>query len=164
MGKAPLGAEKTGPNLTDRAKKGTKRSLLTDGRSAPVGLVVSGANTPDFKLAHSTVQSVPVQRAEPSPEHPQHLCAGKGYDYEPVYQLGEEFGFTLHVPRRGEEHKPIEPHSGKKARRWVVERTHSWLNRFRRLLVRWEKRQDTYLATLHFALGIITWFHSFLPK
>ena len=164
MGKAPLGAEKTGPNPTDRAKKGTKRSLLTDGRGAPVGLVVSGANTPDFKLAHSTVQSIPVQRPQPSPERPQHLCADKGYDYEPVYQLGEQFGFTLHVPRRGEEHKPINPHSGKKARRWVVERTHSWLNRFRRLLVRWEKREDTYLAMLHFALGIITWFHSFLPK
>jgi putative transposase len=163
MGKAPLGSEKTGPNPTDRAKKGTKRSLLTDGRGVPVGLVVSGANTPDFKLALSTVQSIAVQRPEPSPEHPQHLCADKGYDYDPVYQMGEEFGFTLHVPRRGEESKPLKPNSRKKARRWVVERTHSWINRFRRLLVRWEKREDTYLAMLHFALGLITWFHSLLP-
>ncbi len=52
----------------------------------------------------------------------------------------------------------------KKARRWVVVRTHSWLTRFRRLLVRWEKREDTYLAMLHLALGIITWFHALLPK
>nr|WP_275583497.1 transposase [Archangium primigenium] len=49
-----------------------------------------------------------------------------------------------------------------KARRWAVERTHAWLPRFRRLLVRWEKREDTYLGMLHFALGIITWFHAFL--
>jgi putative transposase len=44
-----------------------------------------------------------------------------------------------------------------RARRWVVERTHSWLNRFRRLLVRWEKRADTYLAMLHLACALFTW-------
>lgn len=51
-----------------------------------------------------------------------------------------------------------------KARRWVVERTHSWLTCFRRLLVHWEMREDTCLAMLHFALGLITWFHELLPR
>jgi len=46
---------------------------------------------------------------------------------------------------------------GHKARRWVVERSHSWMNRFRRILVRWEKRADTYVAMLHLACAIITW-------
>jgi hypothetical protein len=46
--------------------------------------------------------------------------------------------------------------AGFKARRWVVERTHSRMNRFRRILV-WEKRADTYVAMLHFACAIITW-------
>lgn len=46
----------------------------------------------------------------------------------------------------------------------MVERGHSWLNRFRRLLVRWEKREDTYLGMLHLALGIVTWFQALLPK
>ncbi len=70
--------------------------------------------------------------------------------------LATEFGFTLHRRTRGEETR-AKRQAGAKARRWVVERTHSWLNRFRRLLIRWEKRPDTSLALLHFALGLITW-------
>ncbi|MDY6933914.1 MAG: transposase, partial [Spirochaetota bacterium] len=58
---------------------------------------------------------------------------------------------------RGEEAQDIKQIDGYKARRWVVERVHSWLNRFRRILVRWEKRADTFLAMLHIACGIITW-------
>ena len=81
----------------------------------------------------------------------------KGYDYDDVRDLVAEFGYTTNVRSRGEEAKAIEQDARFRARRWVVERTHSWLNRFRRLLVRWEKRADTYLAMLHLALGIITW-------
>jgi putative transposase len=71
--------------------------------------------------------------------------------------LVKEFGFTAHIRSRGEEAKDIKKKAGQKARRWVVERTHSWMNRFRRILIRWEKRADTYIAMLHFACGIITW-------
>jgi transposase len=45
--------------------------------------------------------------------------------------------------------------AGFRARRWVVERAHSWMNRFRRLLVRWEKKPQNYIAFLHFACGLI---------
>lgn len=45
---------------------------------------------------------------------------------------------------------------GYRARRWVVERTHSWLNRFRRLLIRWDKKLENYLALLHLACAWIT--------
>src|SRR6266540_2908272 len=58
---------------------------------------------------------------------------------------------------RGEEAQALKREAGFRARRWVVERTQSWLNRFRRILVRWEKRADTYLAMLHLACGLITW-------
>src|SRR5882724_10179316 len=51
MTKAPLGGEKTGPNPTDRGKKGVKRSILVDGRGVPLGLDVAGANRNDFKMA-----------------------------------------------------------------------------------------------------------------
>jgi transposase len=57
--------------------------------------------------------------------------------YPEVYELIAEFGFTAHLRSRGEEAKAIQREAGLRARRWVVERTHSWLNRFRRLLVRW---------------------------
>jgi transposase len=72
-----------------------------------------------------------------------------------VRELAEEFGFTAHIRSRGEEAKAIKRTAGFKARRWVVERAHSWLNRFRRILVRWEKRADTYIAMLHLVFGLI---------
>jgi transposase len=74
-----------------------------------------------------------------------------------VYELAAEFGFTCHVRSRGEEAQALKQEASYRARRWVVERTQSWLNRFRRILVRWEKRADTYLAMLHLACGLITW-------
>ena len=66
-------------------------------------------------------------------------------------------GFTAHIRCRGEEAKKLKHEAGFRARRWVVERTHSWLNRFRGILTRWEKRADTYLAMLHLACGLISW-------
>jgi putative transposase len=100
---------------------------------------------------------VPVERPEPTSEQPQGLCLDKGYDFLEVYALAAEFGFTAHIRSRGEEAQALKREAGYRARRWVVERTQSWLNRFRRLLVRWEKRADTYLAMLHLACGLISW-------
>ena len=71
-----------------------------------------------------------------------------GYDYDAVYAILKEFGFTAHVRPRGEEAKAIKQEAGFKARRWVVERAHSWMNRFRRLLIRWDKKPENYLAFL----------------
>jgi len=85
------------------------------------------------------------------------MCLDKGYDYPEVRELVHEFGFTAHIRSRGEEAKAIKNEAGFRARRWVVERTHSWMNRFRRILVRWEKRADTYIAMLHLACAIVTW-------
>ena len=67
----------------------------------------------------------------------------------------EAFGFTAHIRSRGEEAKAIKREAGFKARRWVVERTHSWLNRFRRILVRWDKSPANYIAFLHFACALV---------
>jgi len=163
MTKAPLGGEKTGPNPTDRAKLGTKRSILVEGRGVPLGLAVDGANRNDFKMARETIESIPIERPAPS-EQQQNMCLDKGYDYDEVRQLVEEFSFTAHIRSRGEEAQALKRSTRKKARRWVVERTHSWMNRFRRLLVRWEIRADTYVAMLHLALGCITWLQASLPK
>jgi len=66
-----------------------------------------------------------------------------------------EFGFTAHILARGAEAKELKREAGFKARRWVVERTHSWMNRFRRILVRWDKKPEHYLAFLHFACALI---------
>lgn len=155
--------KKTGPNPTDRAKKGTKRSILVEGSGVPIGLAVDGANRNDFKMARDTIESIPVDRPEPGPGKPQNLCLDKGYDYDEIRELADEFEFTAHIRARGEEAQQMKRSARKKARRWVVERTHSWLNRYRRLLVRWEIRGDTYAAMLHLALGLITWLQVSLP-
>jgi transposase len=157
MTKAPLGGEKTGPNPTDRAKDGVKRSLLTEASGVPIGLAVDGANRNDFKMAQATLESIPVTRPEPTPDAPQGLCLDKGYDYDEVRDLAKEFGYTAHIRARGEEAQAIKHEAGFKARRWVVERTHSWMNRFRRVLTRWEKKAANYLGLLHLVLGIITY-------
>jgi putative transposase len=79
-----------------------------------------------------------------------------GYDYDDVRRIVHIAGFEPVIVGRRDE-KESKKQSGAHARRWVVERTHSWLNRFRRLLVRWEKREDTCLAMLQFACGLIVW-------
>jgi putative transposase len=149
--------KKTGPNPTDRAKDGTKRSLLTEAAGIPIGLAIDGANRNDFKMARETIASLPVERPEPSAKPSPGLCLDKGYDYQEVRDLAQEFGFTAHIRARGEEAQAIKQEAGFRARRWVVERTHSWMNRFRRILIRWEKQANTYIAMLHLACGLITW-------
>lgn len=147
--------KKTGSNPTDRGKQGVKRSLLTDGHGVPLGVVIDGANRHDMKLVRATLASIVVARPEPTEEEPQGMCLDKGYDYDEVRALLDEFGFTAHIRSRGEEAKDIAQEAGKRARRWVVERSHSWLNRFRRLLIRWEKKSENYLAFLHFACALV---------
>ena len=152
--KAPLGGDITGPNPTDRAKGGTKRNLHTDGRGIPLGIVVAGANINDFKLARQTLKSTAIGTPTPTRRSPQGMCLDKGFDFNEIRGLLDEFGFAAHIRCRGEEAKAVE--AGQRARRWVVERTHSWLNRFRRVLIRWEKKPENYLAMLHFACAQIT--------
>ncbi len=121
----------------------------------PIGAVMEGAQRHEMKLVRSTIESIIITRPKPTEAHPQGMCLDKGYDYDEVYATLREFGFTAHVRPRGEEAKAIKREAGFKARSFVVERVHSWLNRFRRLLVRWEKKPQNYLAFLHFACGLI---------
>jgi transposase len=146
-----------GKNPTDRGTIGTKRSLLTEGGGVPIGLAVAGANRNDFKMARETLVSIPVARPEPTPDRPQGMCLDKGYDFDEVRELLAEFGFTAHIRARGEEAKALKQEAGFRARRWVVERTHSWMNRFRRVLIRWDKNVHNYLAFLHMACAYITY-------
>lgn len=152
-----MGGKKTGKNPTDRGKIGTKRSLLVEANGIPIGVAVEGANRNDFKMARQTIASIPIERPEPSEETPQGMCLDKGYDYDEVRELLVEFAFTGHIRARGEEAKAIKTEAGYKARRWVVERTHSWLNRYRAVLIRWCKKPENFLATLHFAFALITY-------
>ena len=61
------------------------------------------------------------------------MCLDKGYDFNEVRRTLDEFGFTAHLCSRGAAAQAIQKAAGFKARRWVVERTHSWMNRFRQI-------------------------------
>jgi putative transposase len=155
MTKAPLGGEATGPNPTDRGKLGTKRSLLVDGRGVPLSVVPAGANVNDFKILEKTIRSIRIDRPEPSDDAPQNLCLDKGYDNRQSRRVAIDEGYVAHIRSRGEEKREKTAHTDYKARRWVVEVAHSWFNRFRKILVRFEKKAETHLGLLHFACAYI---------
>jgi putative transposase len=123
----------------------------------PIGLAVQGANRNDFKMMRETLESIPVKRPKPTRKKPQGLCLDKGYDYDEARDLAKEFGYTAHIRTRGEEAQTLKRKAGFKARRWVVERSHSWMNRFRRILTRWEKKTENYLGLLHLVCAVITY-------
>ena len=166
MTKAPLGRGATGKNPTDRAKMGTKRSMLTDGAGIPLAVAVEGANRHDSRLLVATLDGIVVARPSPGEEQEeeeeeevssseQHLCLDAAYDSEQVRQEIEARSYEPHISpadeKKRSERKAARKHLRGRARRWVVERTHSWLNRSRRLLVRWEKKTENYLGFIHLA-------------
>ncbi len=108
-------------------------------------------------MVEATLESIPVKRPKPTPKKPQGICMDKGYDFDSVRDLVDTFGYTAHIKARGEEAQAIKRRAGFKARRWVVERTHSWMNRFRRILTRWEKKAANYLGMLHLVCAVITY-------
>ena len=121
----------------------------------PLAIAVDGANVHDQKLVEATLDAIPIERPDPTPNDPQHLCLDKGYSGEPTDHEVHRRGYTPHVPA-----KTNQPAKSKrrrsKARRWKVERTHSWLNRARRLLIRWEKKVANYVGFLHLQFAIVT--------
>ena len=118
---------------------------------------MDGANRNDMKLTRATLESIPTDahRPKPTTAAPQGLCLDKGYDFDEVHQIVEEFGFTAHIRSRGEEAQALKRQARTKARRWVVERTHSWMNRFRGILIRWSKKAENYIALLHMTFAFM---------
>lgn len=124
--KAPGGGEVTGRSPVDRGKQGRKRSIATEGAGIPLGLVAAGANRHDSPLLASTLQAA-ITQVGPMPEHVTvHL--DRGYDSAATRTLlAAEFGFDGEIARKG---VPAPVQAGK---RWVVERTHSWMNGYGKL-------------------------------
>lgn len=144
----------TGANPTDRGKLGTKRHVLTDQSGIPLSVVITAANTHDMKAATDTLDSMIVKR----PLKKQNLCLDKGYDFPEIERESTRRRYILHIRHRGEEEENKEFAKMRyPTRRWVVERTNSWHNRFRKLLVRYEKKSENYLALVCLACCIIVY-------
>jgi transposase len=123
-----------------------------DGRGVPLSIVVTGANRHDVTQLELVLDEIVITCPECVE---QHLCADKGYSGEPAYQAIMDRNYIPHIKQRGEEIQEKKADPAYKNRRWVVEVAHSWFNRFRKLLVRYEKLNTTYLALLHMAAAII---------
>lgn len=134
-----------------------------DGRGTPLSLVVTAANVNDVTQVEEVLKAIMVQRPSPAKRRSKHLCADAGYRGKNAMRVILAHGYIPHVVGRKCEanQKKRAPH--KKARRWVVEACHGWFNRFRKLLVRYEKLEHTFLALNHLAAAIITLRKIILP-
>ena len=124
-----------------------------------MGLVLDGANRHDVKVVDSPLASLPpvaeaARDAHRAAGSEQGRCRDVGYDAKQVRETLTALGDTAYIRPRDEEVQAKK--AGQKAQRWVVERTHCWLNRFRYLLIRWAKNSENYLAMLHFTRARIT--------
>ncbi len=139
---------------------------MTEGGGIPLAVVLSGANRTDMKklgdlldarLIVSLPDVVPEGGAEETMEE-RHLCLDRGYATVACRETAVAHGYVPHIPPKRSVAEPVPP-PGDPARhpprRWVVEVSHSWFNRFRRLLVRWEKKGANYLGFVQLAACLI---------
>jgi transposase len=120
----------------------------------PLGIVVAGANCPDLLLLGETLDAMVL----PLPDQgtpPPNLCLDAGYDAPQCYIAAAERGFITHTRSRKQEQQDKQDRPDYRPRRWVVEVAHSWLNRFRKILVSFEKLEHTRLALLQLACAYI---------
>jgi len=156
-GQGAFWGDLVGPNPTDRAKNGVKRSILVEADGGPLSVVIAGANVPDFKLLEDTLDAIVIERPEPTEQAPQHLCLDAGYDKQPAREVVERHGYTPHIRKIGEEKKDSAGEKRYPARRWVVERTLGWLSKCRAILVRYDKKAANYLGLIKVAC-ILLWY------
>ena len=156
IGASCFGGAKTGPNPTDRRKKGSKHHLVTDGNGLPLAVKLTGANRHDVTQLLPLVESIPpiAGKAGRPRCKPDSLLGDRGYDSEPHRQELRQKNIEPVLAKRRTENG-----SGLGIYRWVVERTISWLHQNRRLRIRYEKRPEIHEAFLTLGCIKICWNH-----
>ena len=153
-GQGQDGRRKKGPNPTDRAKPGTKKSLHVERQGGPLGVETEGANIHDTKLLAATLSATVIDRPDPV-EVAQHLCLDKAYDNPTGQAACEAAGYIPHIRRIGEEKLDSWGQKTHPARRWVVERTLAWLSKCRAILVRYDKKPQNYKGLIQLACALL---------
>jgi transposase len=150
--RAVCGGDRTGPNPTDRAKRGSKRHLICDGRGIPLAVRLTAANRNDSQEALALVDAIPPLQGERGRPRCRPACVlgDRGYDAAAIrHRLRARHILPLFAMRR------TKHGSGLGRWRWV--RTFAWLNQFRRLRVRYDKRADIHAALLSLGCAWICW-------
>lgn len=154
MGKSRFKGGARGPNPTDRAKMGTKKSVVVEQDGGPLGVVIAAANVNDNKLLAETIEAIVIPRPDPATVA-QHLCLDKGYDNPTGEAACAAAGYVPHIRRIGEEKLDSWGQKIHPARRWVVERTLAWLQKCRALLIRYDKHATNYLGLIQLACALL---------
>jgi putative transposase len=149
--RAPGCTENAGKNPTDRARPGSKQMVLTDKKGIPLAVVIAPANHHDSQLLEKTFAEPRIERPHPQ-QVEQHLCADKGFDSQENRNTANEYGYHQHVKKRGEGLNPLKKYTPK---RWVVERTHAWINQFRGIHTRRIRSSAIYQAMTLLACSCI---------
>ena len=147
--------KRLGPTQLIGGKNGSKRSVLVDERGTPLSIVASGANVHDVKLLEPTLDQTVIKRPPVQNPPVENLCVDAGYAGEPARKAIENRNYVPHVRPRGEEVAAKKRNPRSRARRWVVERTHSWLNRYRKIATRYEKTALSFEGLLQLACALI---------
>lgn len=156
MGKSRFSGDARGPNPTDRAKMGTKKSILVEASGGPLGLAIAGANIQDRTLLAETIEQVVIARPKVG-EGSQHLLLDKGYDNATGERACDLAGYVPHIRRIGEEKLDSWGRKVHPARRWVVERTIAWLQKCRAILIRYDKKAKNYRGLVELACALLWW-------
>src|SRR5687768_17183366 len=176
--KVTLRGAKTGNNPTDRSKLGTKRHILTDKNGIPLSVVISPASTAsthDINLVTDVVDNTVIRQTSSKSKNKrrqqQHLCLDKGYNSAEEEKELIKRDYVLHIPIKKKKKKKKKGMNNEKEippsiattikqyspKRWVVERTNSWHNRFRKLFTRYEKKAENYLGLIQFSCSMIVY-------
>ena len=147
--KAPCGGERAGPSPVDRRKGGLKRSVASDGQGIPLGIAAAPGNRHDSPLLKPTLQAASQQLHGVLPgDRACHLDAG--YDSAVTRHLLDELGFDGHIARKG---VPAPVQAGG---RWVIERTHAWMNGYGKLRRCTERNASIVDFHLYLAAALVT--------
>ena len=143
---------KTGPNPTDRGKAGSKHHVITDATGVPLATTLTGANAHDVTQLLPLVEAIPPIGGKPGRprRRPERVQGDRGYDSQPHRDELRRRGIASNLARRNTEHG-----SGLGKTRWVVERTIAWLHQFRRLRIRYERRDDIHRAFMTIGCALI---------
>jgi transposase len=161
----------TGNNPTDRSKLGTKRHILTDKQGIPLSAIITAANKHDIKAVTDVIDNSVIKQTFVSSKPKKgmkhrrwkydHICLDRAYQSKRIEQEIIKRGYVPHIPnkrKRGQQSKTVSHqmnHQTAKNKRWVVERTNSWHNRFRKLFTRYEKKVENYLGLVQLSCSII---------
>ena len=147
LSKAPRGGFLTGKNPTDRRKSGIKKTIIVDRQGAPVGFSIGAANRHDSQFVEKAIESF----KEFLSEELRIITGDSAYDSVKLKKLFLKNNFIPIVSENIRNSKDKQTTRKHPLHRWIVERTHAWLNHYRSVFTRWTRRYDTFEAMFAFA-------------